>query len=244
MPAKKTTILAADDDPQLLRLMTRNLQLEGYDVLAASDGQQALELVESNAPDLVLLDVMMPKMDGFTVCYRVREFSAVPIIIVTARGQDQDKVRGLDLGADDYLTKPFSVDELLARVRAVLRRAQFTSREHSQGLRATTATGNLLVDYSQHMVIMNGQEIALTPTEYRIIAYLAQNVGRVVTQDLLLEHVWGPEYLGESHMLQVNINRLRRKMEIDATQPHYILTKVGVGYSLASLPIGMSDVHS
>ena len=244
MPAKKTTILAADDDPQLLRLMTRNLQLEGYDVLAASDGQQALELVESNAPDLVLLDVMMPKMDGFTVCYRVREFSAVPIIIVTARGQDQDKVRGLDLGADDYLTKPFSVDELLARVRAVLRRAQFTTREHSQGLRATTATGNLLVDYSQHMVIMNGQEIALTPTEYRIIAYLAQNVGRVVTQDLLLEHVWGPEYLGESHMLQVNINRLRHKMEIDATQPHYILTKVGVGYSLASLPIGTSDIHS
>jgi DNA-binding response OmpR family regulator len=244
MPAKKTTILAADDDPQLLRLMTRNLQLEGYDVLAASDGLQALELVESNAPDLVLLDVMMPKMDGFTVCYRVREFSAVPIIIVTARGQDQDKVRGLDLGADDYLTKPFSVDELLARVRAVLRRAQFTTREHSQGLRATTATGNLLVDYSQHLVIMNGQEIALTPTEYRIIAYLAQNVGRVVTQDLLLEHVWGPEYLGESHMLQVNINRLRRKLEIDATQPDYILTKVGVGYSLASLPIGTSDVHS
>jgi DNA-binding response OmpR family regulator len=244
MPAKKTTILAADDDPQLLRLMTRNLQLEGYDVLAASDGQQALELVESNAPDLVLLDVMMPKMDGFTVCYRVREFSAVPIIIVTARGQDQDKVRGLDLGADDYLTKPFSVDELLARVRAVLRRAQFTTREHSQGLRATTATGNLLVDYSQHMVIMNGQEIALTPTEYRIIAYLAQNVGRVVTQDLLLEHVWGPEYLGESHMLQVNINRLRRKLEIDATQTDYILTKVGVGYSLASLPIGTSDIHS
>jgi DNA-binding response OmpR family regulator len=244
MPAKKTTILAADDDPQLLRLMTRNLQLEGYDVLAASDGLQALELVESNAPDLVLLDVMMPKMDGFTVCYRVREFSAVPIIIVTARGQDQDKVRGLDLGADDYLTKPFSVDELLARVRAVLRRAQFTTREHSQGLRATTATGNLLVDYSQHMVIMNGQEIALTPTEYRIIAYLAQNVGRVVTQDLLLEHVWGPEYLGESHMLQVNINRLRRKMEIDPTQPNYILTKVGVGYSLASLPVGTSDVHS
>lgn len=244
MPAKKTTVLAADDDPQLLRLMTRNLQLEGYEVLAASDGQQALELIESNSPDLVLLDVMMPKMDGFTVCYRVREFSAVPIIIVTARGQDQDKVRGLDLGADDYLTKPFSVDELLARVRAVLRRAQFTTREHTQGLRASTATGNLLVDYSQHIVMMNGQEVALTPTEYRIIAYLAQNVGRVVTQDLLLEHVWGPEYLGESHMLQVNINRLRRKLEVDPTQPHYILTKVGVGYSLAALPAGTSDVHS
>lgn len=240
MPGKKTTILAADDDPQLLRLMTRNLQLEGYDVLAASDGQQALELIENNALDLVLLDVMMPKMDGFTVCYRVREFSAVPIIIVTARGQDQDKVRGLDLGADDYLTKPFSVDELLARVRAVLRRAQFTARENAQGLRASTTTGDLAIDYSQHLVSMAGSEMSLTPTEYRIIAYLAQNAGRVVTQDLLLEHVWGPEYLGESHMLQVNINRLRRKLEADPTQPRYILTKVGVGYSLASLP--SSDV--
>src|SRR5438876_2081604 len=157
MPTKKTTILDADDEPQLLRLITRNLQLEGYDVLAASDGQQALELIENNSLDLVLLDVMMPRMDGFTVCYRVREFSSVPIIIVTARGQDQDKVRGLDLGADDYLTKPFSVDELLARVRAVLRRSQFTAREHVQGLRATTATGELTVDYSQHLVIMNGQ---------------------------------------------------------------------------------------
>ena len=238
MPAKKTTILTADDDPQLLRLMTRNLQLEGYDVLGASDGQQALELIESNPPDLVLLDVMMPKMDGFTVCYRVREFSSVPIIIVTARGQDQDKVRGLDLGADDYLTKPFSVDELLARVRAVLRRSQFTARENAQGLRASTATGDLTIDYSQHLVILAGREVPLTPNEYRILAYLAQNVGHVVTQDLLLEHVWGSEYLGEGHMLQVNINRLRHKLEVDPTQPHYILTKVGIGYSLASLPVG------
>src|SRR5438552_5359822 len=244
MPAKKTTILTADDDPQLLRLVARNLQLEGYDVITASDGKQALEQIETHAPDLVLLDVMMPKMDGFTVCHRVREFSAVPIIIITARGQDQDKVRGLDLGADDYLTKPFSVDELLARVRAVIRRSQFTAREFTQGLRATTATGNLVIDYSQHMVMLNGREIALTPTEYRIIAYLAQNVGRVVTQDLLLEHVWGPEYVGESHMLQVNINRLRRKLEVDATQPRYILTKVGLGYSLASTSVDTSDVHS
>src|SRR5213593_1353003 len=140
MPAKKTTIVTADDDPQLLRLVMRNLQLEGYDVLMASDGRQALAQIEEHIPDLVLLDVMMPKMDGFTVCQRVREFSSVPIIIVTARGQDQDKVRGLDLGADDYLTKPFSVDELLARVRAVLRRTEFTAKEFTQGLRATTAT--------------------------------------------------------------------------------------------------------
>jgi DNA-binding response OmpR family regulator len=236
MPARKTTIVAADDDPQLLRLMTRNLEFEGYEVLPASDGQQALAEIESHVPDLVLLDVMMPKMDGFTVCHRVREFSSVPIIIVTARGQDQDKVRGLDLGADDYLTKPFSVDELLARVRAVLRRSQITSRDGAQGLQATAITGDLAIDYSQHLVMLAGKEITLTPTEYAIIAYLAQNMGRIVTQDLLLEHVWGMEYLGESHMLQVNINRLRRKIETDPSQPRYILTKVGVGYSLASLP--------
>src|SRR5258706_1531034 len=236
MPAKKTTVVAADDDPQLLRLVTRNLQLEGYDVIAVSDGQQALTQIEQQVPDLVLLDVMMPKMDGFTVCHRVREFSTVPIIIVTARGQDQDKVRGLDLGADDYLTKPFSVDELLARVRAVLRRSQFTTKESAQGLQATTTIGDLAIDYSQHLVTMEGREIVCTPTEYRILAYLAQNAGRVLTQDLLLEHVWGSEYLGESHMLQVNINRLRRKLEADPSRPRYILTKVGVGYYLAALP--------
>lgn len=236
MPAKKTTVVAADDDPQLLRLVTRNLQLEGYDVIAVSDGQQALTQIEQQVPDLVLLDVMMPKMDGFTVCHRVRDFSTVPIIIVTARGQDQDKVRGLDLGADDYLTKPFSVDELLARVRAVLRRTQFTTKDSSQGLQMTATIGDLEIDYSQHLVKMAGREITLTPTEYRILAYLAQNAGRVLTQDLLLEHVWGSEYLGESHMLQVNINRLRRKLEVDPTHPRYILTKVGVGYYLAIQP--------
>ncbi len=237
MPVKKTTIVAADDDPQLLRLMMRNLQFEGYEVIPASNGQQALEEIEGQVPDLVLLDVMMPRMDGFTVCQRVREFSTVPIIIVTARGQDQDKVRGLDLGADDYLTKPFSVDELLARVRAVLRRAQFTTNEHANVARSTVAIGELTLDYAQHLVTMKGKEVTLTPIEYRILAYLAQNVGRVVTQDLLLEHVWGSEYLGESHMLQVNMNCLRRKLEADPAHPRYLLTKVGVGYFLAAQPV-------
>jgi two-component system, OmpR family, KDP operon response regulator KdpE len=237
MPAKKTTILTADDDPQLLRLVARNLELEDYQVLVASDGQQALEQIEQHAPDLVLLDVMMPRMDGFTVCQRVREFSAVPIIIVTARGQDQDKVRGLDLGADDYLTKPFSIEELLARVRAVLRRAQFTASDQAHSMRAATI-GDLTIDFAQHLVTMGEREIELTPTEYRILAYLAQNAGRVVTQDLLLEHIWGTEYVGEGHMLQVNINRLRRKLEPDHAHPRYILTKVGIGYLLAAQPDG------
>src|SRR5438105_6101972 len=165
MAAKKTTILTADDDPQLLRLVARNLELEDYNVLTASDGKQALEQIEAKEPDLVLLDVMMPRMDGFTVCQRVREFSSVPIIIVTARGQDQDKVRGLDLGADDYLTKPFSVEELAARVRAVLRRTQFAASEQAHAMSPTTTIGDLTIDYSQHLVALAGREVTLTPTE-------------------------------------------------------------------------------
>ena len=236
MTAKKTTILTADDDPQLLRLVTRNLEFEDYAVLTARDGKQALDLILQHTPDAVLLDVMMPRMDGFTVCQRVREFSAVPIILVTARGQDQDKVRGLDMGADDYLTKPFNVDELLARVRAVLRRAQFAMNEPDQMLQTLLTIGELTIDSAQHLVKMKGQEVGTTPIEYRLLSYLAQNVGRVLTQDLLLEHVWGTDYIGESHMLQVNINRLRRKLESDLTHPHFILTKVGIGYFLAAQP--------
>jgi len=236
MTAKKTTILTADDDPQLLRLVTRNLEFEDYAVLTARDGKQALDLILQHTPDAVLLDVMMPRMDGFTVCQRVREFSAVPIILVTARGQDQDKVRGLDMGADDYLTKPFNVDELLARVRAVLRRAQFAMNEPDQMLQTLLTIGELTIDSAQHLVKMKGREVGTTPIEYRLLSYLAQNVGRVLTQDLLLEHVWGTDYIGESHMLQVNINRLRRKLESDPTHPHFILTKVGIGYFLAAQP--------
>ncbi|HZU02913.1 MAG TPA: response regulator transcription factor [Ktedonobacteraceae bacterium] len=234
MSAKKTTIVTADDDPQLLRLVARNLEFEGYEVLRASDGEQALEQIERVQPHLVLLDVMMPRMDGFTVCQKVREFSTVPIIIVTARGQDQDKVKGLDLGADDYLTKPFSVDELLARVRAVLRRSQFTSNEQAQGMQKLATIGDLTIDYTQHLVTMQAKEITLSPTEYRLLSYLAQNAGRIVTQDLLLEQVWGAEYMGESHMLQVNINRLRRKIEDDPAHPRYLKTKVGIGYVLTA----------
>ncbi|HET9981251.1 MAG TPA: response regulator transcription factor [Ktedonobacterales bacterium] len=236
MPARKTAILTADDDPQILRLVARNLQLEGYEVTTATDGQEALDQLESHKFDLAILDVMMPKLDGFTVCARVREFSSMPIIMVTARGQDQDKIRGLDLGADDYLTKPFSVEELLARVRSVLRRSQFSAGQESQNSRPVVTLGDLTIDFAQHRVTMKDQEIDLTPIEYRLLAYLAQNAGRVVTQDLLLEHVWGEEYVGESHLLQVNVNRLRRKLEDDPARPRYLLTKMGVGYMLAALP--------
>jgi DNA-binding response OmpR family regulator len=233
MPAKKTTILVVDDDLQLLKIVEHNLEAEGYQVLTEREGQHALETIERDSPDLVLLDIMLPRMDGLQVCQRAREFSAVPIIIITARGQSQDKIKGLDLGADDYLTKPFRVDELLARVRAVLRRAQFTTSAHLQALHATTTIGDLRIDYAQHQVTKAGREVTLTPTEYRILAYLAQNTGVVVTQDLLLEQVWGAEYVGEGHLLRVNVNRLRHKLETDPAQPRYLLTKPGIGYLLA-----------
>jgi DNA-binding response OmpR family regulator len=236
MPAKKTTILVVDDDVHLLKIVTHTLEAEGYQVLAMRDGTQALEAIEHAAPDLVLLDVMLPRMDGFQVCQRARGFSAVPIIMITARGRGQDKVKGLDLGADDYLTKPFRVDELLARVRAVLRRAQFTTNGHGQSLRAATTIGEVTIEDAGHRVTKAGREVALTPTEYRILAYLAQNAGRVVTQDLLLEHVWGAEYVGEGHLLRVNITRLRRKLETDPSRPRYLLTRPGIGYLLVESP--------
>ena len=234
MPEKKTTILIVDDDLQLLQLVALNLELESYAVLLAGDGQQALTQIETHAPDLVLLNVMMPRMNGFAVCHRVREFSTVPIIIITAQGRSQDKVRGLDLGADDYLTKPLNMDELLARVRAVLRRAQVT--EDERALRTAMTIGDLTIDFGQQLVLMAGRKVVLTPTEYRLLAYLARNAGRIVPQDLLLEHVWGKEYVGEHHMLQVNINRLRHKLEVDPAHPRYLLTEAGVGYLLATPP--------
>jgi DNA-binding response OmpR family regulator len=236
MTARKHVILTADDDPQLRRLVARSLELEDFQVLMAVDGAEALAIIEAQPLDLVLLDVMMPKMDGLTVCQKVREFSSLPIIIITARGQDDDKIKGLNLGADDYLTKPFNIDELIARVRAVLRRTQFSPQEQVYSVRTVTTIGALTIDYSQRLVTIDGKEVVLTPTEYRVLAYLLQNAGRVITHDLLLEHVWGEEYIGESHMLQVNVNRLRRKIEPDPFHPRYLLTKVGIGYQFTTTP--------
>ncbi len=232
MDAKKTTILVVDDEPRLLKFVDLNLEAEGYAVLTTTDGQHALDLVKEHKPDLVLLDLMMPGMDGFSVCQAIRQFSALPIIVVTARGQDQDKTRSFELGADDYVIKPFSVVELLARIRAVLRRAQVSSNEAASALQRTMTIGRLTLDESRHEVRLAGREIALAPLEYHLLSYLAQNAGRVVTQDQLLEHIWGEEYAGESHLLRVNMSRLRSKLEPDPAHPRYLLTKPGIGYML------------
>lgn len=227
----KPTILVAEDDPRMMRLVQRNLELAGYRVLTAGDGEQALQLAEVEPCSLLVLDVMMPLLDGLEVCRRVREFSSVPIVIITARNAERDVVLGLDAGADDYLTKPFGAPELLARVRAVLRRSHLGSAEEVR--RATYRCGDLEIDFGQHQVMLRGKLVSLTPTEYRILSQLAQYPGRVLTHEELLSKVWGPAYKDETHLLRVNMSRLRDKIEQDRGQPRYILSRPGLGYLLS-----------
>jgi two-component system KDP operon response regulator KdpE len=228
----KPTILVAEDDPRMMRLVQRNLELAGYRVLTAGDGEAALQLAEVEPCSLLVLDVMMPLLDGLEVCRRVREFSSVPIVIITARNAERDVVLGLDAGADDYLTKPFGAPELLARVRAVLRRSHLGSSAE-EVRRATHRCGDLEIDFGQHQVMLRGKQVSLTPTEYRILSQLAQYPGRVLTHEELLSKVWGPAYKDETHLLRVNMSRLRDKIEQDRGQPRYILSRPGLGYLLS-----------
>jgi two-component system KDP operon response regulator KdpE len=226
---KQATILIAEDDPRMLKLVRRTLELEGYKVITAMDGRQALELALAESLDLLVLDVMMPEMDGFTVAQKVRDTSQVPILMLTARAAESDIVHGLDSGADDYLLKPFGADELAARVRALLRRA----RQPDAPAPATVVIAdNLTVDLTQRRVYRDGVEVMLTPTEYRLLALLASHRGKVLTHEMLLEQVWGPEWRGELHQLRVYIARLRQKNEPDPTAPRYLLTRPGFGYTM------------
>lgn len=226
MSSKKTLILVVDDDVRMLRMMKRMLELEGFETLIANSGEAALKVFDKGTPDLVLLDIMMPDMNGYNVCRHIREFSPVPIIMVTAMGDDKEKVEGLDIGADDYVTKPFSASELAARVRAVLRR--IGPQDETAG--AIFRYKDLVIDFTSHRVTIAGQELILTSTEYRLLSYICRNAGRVVTPDQLLVKVWGEEYVGAPHLLQVNIARLRKKLGDNAKNPTYILTRPGIGY--------------
>jgi DNA-binding response OmpR family regulator len=228
MPSKSALVLIVDDDIRMLRMMKRVLELEGFQVLIATSGEGSLKVFEKEAPDLVLLDIVMPGMNGYTVCQRIREFSQVPIIMVTARGDDKEKVEGLDIGADDYVTKPFSASELAARVRAVLRRIGNKDNPAETVFRYK----DLVIDFTSHRVMVLNQELNLTSTEYRLLSYISCNAGRVVTPDQLLDKVWGEEYVGAPHLLQVNIARLRQKLGDDARNPAYIQTRPGIGYMM------------
>ncbi len=224
-------ILVVDDEPRYLRLLEANLLTEGYQVQTALDGENALESFSSMPADLILLDVMMPRMDGFTVCQRIRQFSSVPIIILTAKGEEQDRVRGLDVGADDYLVKPFSITELLARVRAVLRRAQVTEI----GQNRFFTHNELRIDFARAEVWRGEQQVYLSATEYRLLLQFTHNIGKVMTAEELLTSVWGSEYREDKEILWVTIARLRQKVEDDAHSPRHIVTRSGLGYLMPPL---------
>ena len=226
-------ILIVDDEPRYLRLLEANLRTEGYEVATAQDGVQALDVFSAQPIDLVLLDVMMPRLDGFGVCQRLREFSNVPIVILTARGEEQDRVRGLDLGADDYLVKPFSATELLARVRAVLRRANVPAETTGQA--RFFAHGDLKIDFARAEVWRGEEPISLSATEYRLLLQFTHNVGKILTSEELLSSVWGPEYKNDKEILWVSIARLRQKLEADAHAPNHIVTRSGLGYLMPPL---------
>jgi two-component system KDP operon response regulator KdpE len=227
MIMKAKRLLLAEDEAALRDFVSRNLHASGFEVLEASNGLEALALWERENPHLLILDIMMPRMDGLEVCRRVRESSPVPIIVLTALDAQSDKVTALDLGADDYLTKPFGVEELLARVRAVLRRTQWGVAPPIGG---SKRFGDLEIDLEGHIVRLRETEVRLSPIEFALLQHLVTNVGKVLTHRMLLQRVWGPEYGGEAEYLRVYINRLRQKLEPDPANPRFFLTEPGVGY--------------
>lgn len=227
MIQNKPNILVVDDDPRLLKLVRVNLERAGYTVSSATSGPAALEQLVAEPPDAVVLDITMPGMDGFAVTKRIRESSNIPIIMLTAQGEQSQKLHGLEIGADDYMTKPFDPDELVARVRAVLRRSQSSSPEDAQQV---LQAGGLTIDFIRHRVERDGEQIKLTPTEYKLLQQLAQQPGKVIPHSDLLTKVWGPEYRDETGYLWVYIRSLRQKLEEDPSQPQFIMSEPGFGY--------------
>lgn len=222
-----TRILAVDDEPLYQHLLKVNLEKEGYEVITAGNGEDALDMVSSRQPDLVIMDVMMPKLDGITACERIRQFSNVPIIILTARGEEQDRVRGLNIGADDYMVKPFSATELVARVRAVLRR---TNNADQATQNRYFSHGNLKIDFARAEVWKDNKPVFLSATEYRLLIQFAHHVGQVLTAEELLMAIWGPQYREDKEILWVSIARLRQKLEDNPHSPLHIVTRAGLGY--------------
>jgi two-component system, OmpR family, KDP operon response regulator KdpE len=222
---KKPLVLVVDDEPQILRVMRASLPARGYEVRTATNGQEALDEMHKEMPDLVILDLVMPEMSGLEVCRRLREFSQVPIIVLSAKGSERDKVAALDAGADDYVTKPFGMDELLARLRAVLRRLS-----PSEANASIMTVGDLTINSDERTVRAAGREIKLTPKEFEVLKYLVSNAGKVVTHRALLQAVWGWESSEQIEYLRVFINQLRRKIESDPQHPKYIMTEPWVGY--------------
>lgn len=223
-------VLIVEDDPNIVDILRFNFEKEGYSVDVASDGAAGLEKALEISPDLILLDVMLPKMDGFEVCRRVREKSSVPIIMLTAREEEVDKVLGLELGADDYITKPFSIRELTARVKANLRRSSTDAPAHTRDSTNTIVSGDLVINIERYEVEKRGKVIDITVREFELLKFLAQQPEKIFSRETLLEKVWGYEYYGDVRTVDVTVRRLREKIEDDPGMPRYIVTKRGVGY--------------
>ncbi len=239
----KKVVLIVDDEQTIVDMLRYNLEKEGYKTLEANDGETAVAIALEQKPNLVLLDIMLPKMDGLTVCKRIRQTLNIPILMISAKDEEIDKILGLELGADDYITKPFSVRELMARVKANLRKAEITAKtagepkEESKQEEAKTNTivvGDLSLDLNRFEVKVRGEVIDLTLREFEVLKYLANQPGQVVTREVLLEKVWGYEYYGDIRTVDVTVRRIREKIEKDTSNPKILITKRGVGYYIAS----------
>ena len=229
---RNITVLVVDDEPRLVDVVRMNLEVEGYRVVEAATGYEALDRLKEDLPDLVVLDVMMPERDGFETLRHIREVSSVPVIMLTVRQEESDRIRGLEIGADDYLTKPFNPRELQVRIKAVLRRTFMASPARKTKI---VVDDDLTIDFDKREVWVRGQKVTLRPTEYRLLYHLVNNAGRLMTHETLLSRVWGPEYRDESHYLRLYITYLRQKLERDPAHPKYILTERGVGYRFREL---------
>ncbi len=230
-------ILIVDDEARMRRFMQMDLDLEGYRVIEAGNGLEAIDHVRDDLPDLVLLDVMMPELDGFEALRIIRETSTVPVIMLTVRDDESDKVKGLELGADDYVTKPFSPRELTSRIKAVLRRVEMDSPALASGSSVITVDDYLQINFSRQVVIVGGKEVKLRPTEYRLLYHLVNNAGHTLTHEMILSKVWGHEYRDESQYVRLYITYLRQKIEPDPAKPKYILTERGVGYTFVDFKV-------
>jgi len=226
-PSQRRRILVVDDEPRMIQVIRMNLEHDGFEVYEAPSGTKALEKLRDQIPDLIILDVMMPDLDGFETLRLIREISTVPVIMLTAKGEEDDRVRGLELGADDYITKPFSPRELVSRVRAVLRRTEMPGTTAHEVIQVDD---RLKLDFDRREVWVEGELVNLRPTEYRLLYHLVRNAGWVVPHEQLLAKVWGYEYRDETHYLRLYINYLRKKLEKDPSNPKYILTERSVGY--------------
>ncbi len=233
---EKKTILIVDDEKPIVDILVYNLQKEGYETLEANDGLAAIDIALDKKPDLILLDIMLPKLDGLAVCKKIRNSLNVPILMLTAKDEEIDKILGLELGADDYVTKPFSVRELMARIKANLRKAELSSKEVGKGNNGgknRIIVGALMLDLDKFEVKVNEEVIELTIREFEVLRYLASQPGQVVTREVLLEKVWGYEYYGDIRTVDVTVRRIREKIESDTSDPKILITKRGVGYYIA-----------